>query len=61
MKNIKSWLTIAFVTIAVSMSAQDNPSLKEDNLQLSYSKTTSIVFPYPVKSVDRGSQDVLVQ
>ena len=61
MKNIKSWLTIAFATIAVSMSAQDYPSLKEDNLQLSYSKTTSIVFPYPVKSVDRGSQDVLVQ
>lgn len=61
MKNIKSWFTVAIVVITFSVSAQDNPSLKEDNVQLSYSKTTSIVFPYAVKSVDRGSQEILVQ
>lgn len=61
MKNIKSWLTIGILIIALLGYAQENPSLKEDNVQLSYSKTTSIVFPYAVKSVDRGSQEILVQ
>ncbi|MFC4478943.1 conjugative transposon protein TraN [Flavobacterium chungangensis] len=32
-----------------------------ENLQIGYSKTTSIVFPYPIKSIDKGSTDVLVQ
>ncbi|MDR7371042.1 conjugative transposon protein TraN [Flavobacterium aquidurense] len=58
MKNIKSWLMM-FITI--SALAQNNTAIEPNNLQLSYSKTTSIVFPYSVKSVDRGSQDVLVQ
>ena len=31
------------------------------NLQIGCSKTTSIVFPYPIKSIDKGSADVLVQ
>ncbi|MHC0444723.1 conjugative transposon protein TraN [Flavobacterium sp. 3-218] len=31
------------------------------NLQIGYSKTTSIVFPYPIKSIDKGSAEVLVQ
>lgn len=31
------------------------------NLQIGYSKTTSIVFPYAIKSMDKGSPDVLMQ
>ncbi|TDO96048.1 conjugative transposon protein TraN [Flavobacterium sp. 245] len=31
------------------------------NLHIGYSKTTSIVFPYAIKSIDKGSPDVLVQ
>ena len=31
------------------------------NLQIGYSKTTSIVFPYAIKSIDKGSLDVLMQ
>src|SRR4051794_40844033 len=30
-------------------------------LQICYNKTTNLVFPYNVKSVDRGSADMLVQ
>src|SRR4051812_31287454 len=30
-------------------------------LQITYNKTTNLVFPYAVKTVDRGSSDVLVQ
>lgn len=32
-----------------------------DFLDIAYAKTTSIVFPYTIHSVDKGSQDVLVQ
>lgn len=31
------------------------------NLQIGYSKTTSIVFPYAIKSMDKGSSEVLIQ
>ncbi|OIV40329.1 conjugative transposon protein TraN [Flavobacterium johnsoniae] len=31
------------------------------NLHIAYSKTTSIVFPYAIKSLDKGSEEVLVQ
>jgi len=31
------------------------------NLQIGYSKTTSIVFPYAIKSMDKGSADILIQ
>lgn len=31
------------------------------NLDISKSKTTNLIFPYPVKSVDRGNGEVLVQ
>lgn len=30
-------------------------------LDIAYSKTTSIIFPYAIHSVDRGSQEILVQ
>ena len=30
-------------------------------LSITYSKTTNLLFPYPIKSVDKGSKDVLVQ
>lgn len=31
------------------------------NVQIAYSKTTSIVFPYAIKSIDKGSEDILMQ
>lgn len=67
MKNSKSWILVCLLFIAFSVSAQfDNKQhaiFKNDyqNVQLSYSKTTSIIFPYAIKSADKGSQDVLVQ
>ncbi|WP_370523714.1 DUF4138 domain-containing protein [Pontibacter sp. Tf4] len=41
--------------VAVAQQQQPEP------LQLSENKTTSLVFPFAIKSVDRGSADVLVQ
>lgn len=61
MKNIKSWFTTGILIITIAGSAQEKQINKDNSVQLSCSKTTSIVFPYAVKSVDRGSQDILVQ
>lgn len=55
--------------LLVSVLAYPQPNSRETvfyedqykNLQIGYSKTTSIVFPYPIKSIDKGSADVLVQ
>jgi conjugative transposon TraN protein len=33
----------------------------QDPLQISTDKTTSLIFPFPVRHVDRGTKDVLVQ
>ncbi|HEY0055733.1 MAG TPA: conjugative transposon protein TraN [Pedobacter sp.] len=30
-------------------------------VSIGFSKTTNLIFPYPIKSIDRGSQDILVQ
>lgn len=35
--------------------------MESDSLYIGYSKTTTIVFPYAIKTVDKGSQDVLTQ
>ena len=60
-----------FLTLVMLFYVSAYPQLKEretvfyeeqyKNLQIGYSKTTSIVFPYSIKSVDKGSADVLVQ
>jgi len=36
-------------------------SLAQMTLNITTSKTTSLIFPFPVKHVDRGTKDVLVQ
>jgi conjugative transposon TraN protein len=38
-----------------------NTVIKPYYLQIAYNKTTNIIFPTPVKTVDRGSADVLAQ
>lgn len=64
MKN--NWLHLVFLLAFWSGYAQlvnkdDSDQHKFKNLQIGYSKTTSIVFPYSIKSIDKGSPDVLMQ
>nr|WP_315200691.1 conjugative transposon protein TraN [uncultured Flavobacterium sp.] len=67
MKNYNLWIGVFILLIACSGSAQfkaktfNMSAIESNDLQIGYSKTTSIVFPYAIKSVDRGSQEVLVQ
>jgi conjugative transposon TraN protein len=66
MKNFNLLMVKCLLLITISAFAQqtDNKRLSKiesDSLTIAYSKTTNIVFPFAIKSVDRGSQDVLVQ
>lgn len=50
-----------FLTYLNAYAQQSDQSIASRELQITYAKTTNIVFPYAIKSVDRGSKDVLVQ
>lgn len=58
---------ISLLLVCVSVNPQSNARetvFYEDqykNLQIGFSKTTSIIFPYTIKSIDKGSAEVLVQ
>ena len=47
-----------FLAIATNGFSQ---IITNDSLDITYSKTTSLVFPFSIKGVDRGSKDVLAQ
>ncbi|RXM42746.1 conjugative transposon protein TraN [Flavobacterium sp. YO64] len=58
---------ISLLLVCVSVNPQSNAKetvFYQDqykNLQVGFSKTTSIIFPYTIKSIDIGSAEVLVQ
>lgn len=61
MKTLKLLIITFIILTAASVQAQFNTGAEYTNIQLGYSKTTSILFPYPIKSLDIGSREVLVQ
>ncbi|MGA9638970.1 conjugative transposon protein TraN [Flavobacterium sp.] len=67
MKKINVLAMMATVLLTLNVFGQlqveksDDYRVQLDTVAIAYSKTTNIVFPYSIKSVDRGSEDVLVQ
>lgn len=66
MKNLKTVVMIFTVLFTIGAFAQHTnrnrlTKIESDSVAIGYSKTTNIIFPYAIKSVDRGSQDILVQ
>jgi conjugative transposon TraN protein len=66
MKNFKLLMMgyLLFMTISAfaQQASKNNLSkIESDSLLIAYSKTTNIVFPFAIKSVDKGSPDILVQ
>ena len=47
---------ILFILIALL-----NAAFAQQPLSISTDKTTSLIFPFPIKYVDRGTRDILVQ
>lgn len=50
---------LAYPQLSVKETIANEDQYK--SVQIGYSKTTSIVFSYPIKSIDKGSDEVLVQ
>ncbi|MFE3872234.1 conjugative transposon protein TraN [Flavobacterium sp. ZS1P70] len=66
MKNLKKMVMVYTVLFTIGAFAQQTDknrltTIESDSVAIGYAKTTNIVFPYAIKSVDRGSQDILVQ
>lgn len=53
------WRVIA--TLIIGCSTTLAQPVENKSLTISYNKTTSIIFPFSITSVDRGSKDVLAQ
>ena len=53
---------IVFLAVMVGASAYAQPSFIDPyKIEISSNKTTHVIFPFPIKSIDRGSLDVLAQ
>lgn len=68
MKTLKSLFIIAALLLTFQVKAQlatfqtdSRSKIAPLNLAISYLKTTNLIFPFTIKSVDRGSAEVLVQ
>ncbi len=62
MKNIRTLLLALLCFVCFGAGAQvTSPHAITQEIQISYSNTTSLVFPHPILSVDRGSADILAQ
>ncbi len=67
MKKISAIMVGIFITLTIVKAFAQNVMeakasfISPYNLAVTYNKTTNLVFPYAIKSVDRGSKDILVQ
>ncbi len=66
MKNLKLLTMVYLLLMTIGVLAQQTgknrlSEIESDSLLIAYSKTTNIVFPFAIKSVDKGSPDILVQ
>lgn len=61
MKKISAVGLVCILLLFFVQPASSQKELTVRPLQLSYAKTSSIVFPFAIKGVDRGSRDVLLQ
>lgn len=62
MKQISAVLVMGFSLLFTVFSAvAQTQSIEPHPLTIAYSKTTNVIFPYAIVSVDRGSRDVLAQ
>ena len=56
---MKCYCTVWLMLVSFNCFSQF--SIEPYSLQIGINKTTNLIFPYEIKSVDRGSRDVLVQ
>lgn len=54
------WLLAVIFTLNVKAQGPQ-PGAANTRLNITYDKTTNLIFPYAIKSVDKGSKDILAQ
>src|SRR3954447_10378262 len=55
-------VTVLFLFGFKPFAQSENYSfIPSGHLSVTYNKTTNLIFPYAVQSIDRGSKDILVQ
>lgn len=53
--------TLTLIVLALACTGALGQQVENKNLTISYNKTTSLIFPFSITSVDRGGRDVLAQ
>lgn len=56
-----SVVLISFFIIKNYAQSNSYSFIPSQNLAITFNKTTNLIFPYQVQSIDRGSKDILVQ
>lgn len=57
----KLYLSLVILSIAIVRYADAQSTFESHALEITYNKTSSVIFPAVIKSVDKGSRDVLAQ
>ena len=52
---------LAFLSIRTFAQEAKETAIEPYRLSVTFSKTTNLIFPYAIKSIDKGSRDILVQ
>lgn len=55
------WKVISMLVCGLVAQLASAQQVENKTLTISYNKTTSLIFPFSISSVDRGSKDVLAQ
>lgn len=58
---MKKICVVMMLVVFACTTSYGQATIAPKNVAVAYDKTTNLVFPYAIKSVDRGSRDVLVQ
>ncbi|HRE67710.1 MAG TPA: conjugative transposon protein TraN [Cyclobacteriaceae bacterium] len=57
----KIYLSFVLISFCVFRCAVSQSTFESHSLEITYNKTSSVIFPSIIKSVDKGSRDVLAQ
>lgn len=62
-KCVAGILGVFFLLLNLKANAQDTrtSAIEPYRLAITFAKTTNLIFPYAIKSIDKGSRDILVQ
>ena len=61
LKKLKIRIMVGGCFVLFAFTANSQPPVESQNVEVTFNKTSTIVFPAMITSVDRGSRDVLVQ